>query len=206
MSNDFQKRLLEADSEYIASDYSGLSLYDISQKYNYQDISLEEAEKLYQNYELFWEDFSDYIQYMTKRIPISWMFIASQDNAISKFSKPNTRNHIRNVVLTHDEKINISMLGTIHVPFVYFVTMFAIPGGGKISKLKFVLTVSCRIGNIAKLGECQEMYQGYDARYEVRCNTREEVLDLYRKIVSQPTLPKAIKFMESFDTSDEDNE
>ena len=54
----------------IASDYSGLSLYDISQKYNYEDISLEEAEKLYQNYELFWEDFSDYIQYMTKSIPI----------------------------------------------------------------------------------------------------------------------------------------
>lgn len=110
MSNDFQKRLLEADSEYIASDYSGLSLYDISQKYNYEDISLEEAEKLYQNYELFWEDFSDYIQYMTKRIPISWMFIASWDSAISKFSKPNTRNHIRSVVLTHNEKINISML------------------------------------------------------------------------------------------------
>lgn len=30
MSNDFQKRLLEADSKYVASDYSGLSLVSLS--------------------------------------------------------------------------------------------------------------------------------------------------------------------------------
>ena len=197
MSNEFTKRLLNAGSQYVDTEYSGLSIRDIERKRHYGDILPEEAEKLYKNYENFWDDFHAFIEYMIRKIPVSWMFTSSVTESANRFSAPNVRNHIKSVVLSHDEKINVSMIGAIHEPFVYFVEIYALPGGDKKHKLKFVMTISCRIGSPYKC-ESKDMYYGISSRYEVFCNTQEDVLDLYRKVVSKPTLPEAIKFMKSF--------